>query len=282
LTTENRPTILLRHAYWEVKNEEFRLLFGQTWDVISPLNPGTLMYSVLWDAGNIGYRRAQFRAERYLAFSDVSLLTLQASANQTFLEDIIASARSEPSNWPIIEMRTATTLGERGPGGHPITFGVWGHIGTEEHHRLVAPIEDELHRTWSVGSDFRWPLTDRLGFQAEFFTGENLGAFLGGIGQGNDPLTFNNIRSTGGWCEVWYDWTPRLHSHAGYSLDDPNNHDLTAIGDKSYNQVYWGNISYDITKNFLAGLEVSSWKTLYVGQRPGESVRTEFVMKYGF
>ena len=30
----------------------FALLAGQTWDVISPLNPGMLMYSVGWDAGN--------------------------------------------------------------------------------------------------------------------------------------------------------------------------------------------------------------------------------------
>ena len=38
---ENKGTVLLRHAYWEVKDDEFRLLAGQTWDVISPLNPNT-------------------------------------------------------------------------------------------------------------------------------------------------------------------------------------------------------------------------------------------------
>ena len=64
---ENKPTIMLRHAYVEVKDDDFRFLAGQTWDVISPLNPNMLMYSVGWDGGNIGYRRAQFRGERYLA-----------------------------------------------------------------------------------------------------------------------------------------------------------------------------------------------------------------------
>lgn len=83
LSTENRATIMLRHAYMEAKNEEFRLVFGQTWDIISPLYPGTLMYSVGWDGGNIGYRRAQLRGERYFAFSDTSLITAQLSANQT-------------------------------------------------------------------------------------------------------------------------------------------------------------------------------------------------------
>ena len=36
---------------------------GQTWGVVAPLVPGTIMYSVYWGAGNIGYRRAQIRNE---------------------------------------------------------------------------------------------------------------------------------------------------------------------------------------------------------------------------
>ena len=43
LTTENKATVLLRHAYAEVKDDDFRFLVGQTWDVISPLTPGMLM-----------------------------------------------------------------------------------------------------------------------------------------------------------------------------------------------------------------------------------------------
>jgi hypothetical protein len=126
------------------------------------------------------------------------------------------------------------------------------------------------------------PITDRFGVQAECFTGENLGAFLGGIGQGIDPTTFNGIRSTGGWFEVWYDWLPCLHSHVGYSVDDPNDHDLATAGERSYNQFFFGNISYDVTKNFLVGIEASSWKTNYVDRLAGDAVRCEFVAKYGF
>ena len=50
IDVENKPSLLLRHAYLEVKNQDFRLLAGQTWDVISPLCPGVLFYSVGWDA----------------------------------------------------------------------------------------------------------------------------------------------------------------------------------------------------------------------------------------
>ena len=121
-----------------------------------------------------------------------------------------------------------------------------------------------------------------MGFQAEFYTGANLGAFYGGVGQGIDSVTLDPIRDTGGWFEVWYDWTPRLHSHVGYSIDDPLNSDLHATGERSYNQFYFGNLIYDVTKQFQVAFEVGSWKTLYVGQLPGEAVRCEFMAKYCF
>jgi len=278
---ENKGTLLLRHAYLEVKDEDARLLAGQTWDVISPLNPGMLMYSVGWDGGNIGYRRAQFRAERYLAWSDCTLFTFQASINQNAFESS-GNARSEFAGWPIIEGRAAITLGERkGPDALPVTLGVSSHIGDEQFDVTSGP--QDLHRkTWSLNADLRIPITKQLGFQAEFFTGQNLDTFLGGVGQGIDPVTFQGIHSTGGWCEMWYDWTPCSHSHFGYSLDDPKDEDLHLSSERSYNQFYYGNFSYDLTKQFLVGLEVSSWKTLYVDQAPGESVRFEFVAKYGF
>jgi hypothetical protein len=175
------------------------------------------------------------------------------------------------------------TLGERGPGALPIVFGASAHIGEEEFDSNIPGIVrvNEHRKTWSLNADVRIPITDRLGFQGEFFTGENLGAFLGGIGQGMDRVTLEDISSTGGWCEIWYDWTSRFHSHVGYSIDDPDNDDVSA-GGRIYNRFYFVNFVYDITKNFIAGIEISDWDTHYQDLLPGESLRTEFVMKYGF
>jgi hypothetical protein len=295
--TENKGYLLLRHAYLEVKNEDFRLLAGQTWDVISPLLPGMIMYSVGWDGGNIGYRRAQFRAERYLALSDVSLVTLQGSINQNVFTDTFSpniggtayTLRGEPSGWPIVEGRLGWTVGQRtGRDALPITFGVSGHVGQTEfdlvqaNGALFAPFRNSLRNTWSLNADLRIPITQRFGFQAEFFTGENLGPFLGAIGQGLDPVTLEGIHSTGGWGEFWYDLTPRLHTHFGYSVDDPDNAEMHSASGRTYNQFFFTNLIYDVTRQFTAGVEVSSWKTLYVNQLPGESVRFEFVARYGF
>ena len=130
-----------------------------------------------------------------------------------------------------------------------------------------SSVDDNRRRTWSGNLDVRVPLNELLGFEGECYIGENLGPFLGGIGQGIDPLTLNTIRDAGGWFEVWYDCTPKLHSHVGYSVDEPNNHDSDqTASEREYNQFYFGNLIYDVTKNLLVGVEVSSWKTLYVGR----------------
>jgi hypothetical protein len=285
-TQENKGTVLLRHAYWEVKNEEFRLLGGQTWDVISPLYPGTIMYTVYWAAGNIGYRRAQFRGERYIAFSDLLLWTTQGSINGNIIADTAptgVTATGDQTEWPILEGRTALTFGPRGKGDHPITLGVSGHVG-EQRYDFTSPlpaVKNLRAKTWSFNVDLKAPITDRLGFQGEYYIGENLSAYQGGILQGYNFLLRKSIYDTGGWLEIWYDWTPQWHSHVGYTIDDPLNSDIPA-GGRTYNQAYWGNLIYDVTKQFNCGLEVSSWRTLYNGKTPGESVRIEFMARYGF
>ena len=138
--TENKAALLLRHAIARSRNDEFRLVAGQTWDIISPLFPGTIMYSVGWDGGNIGYRRAQLRGERFLAVSDTTLITLQSSINQNIFTDSVTNGlgvkdnvvKGEPSSWPIVEGRMGFTFGERkGPDALPITCGVSSHVGQQ-------------------------------------------------------------------------------------------------------------------------------------------------------
>ena len=143
-------------------------------------------------------------------------------------------------------------------------------------------VRDDHRRTWSGNIDVRMPITERFGFQGECQIGENLGAFLGGIGQGIDPTNRNTIRDAGGWFESGTTGRPGCTATSATRSTSPNDHDLHTVGERSYNQFYFGNLIYDFTKNFLVGMEVSSWKTLYIGELPGDSVRAEFVAKYGF
>ena len=278
---ENRAGVMLRHAYWEVKNEYFRLLAGQTWDLNAPLLPGTLMYSVAWGVGNLGYRRAQLRYERYIPVSNVVQFALQG-ALAVDLADDTPGLNGDHEGWPVIQMRSAVTLGERGPGKRPITLGFSGHIGEQFYERNPAiDTDDGKEKTWSFCVDLHMPLTERMGVQGEFFTGANLGHFMGGIVQGINPTTGRAIRSTGGWIELWYDWTKRWHSHVGYGIDDPINRDVPT-GGRLYNDFIFANIMYDLTERFVMGFEYTHWKTHYQGRSPGDSDRLEFAAKYSF
>lgn len=280
---ENRAAVLLRHAWADIKNDNFRLMAGQGWDVISPLNPGMLNYAVGWGGGNIGFRRMQVRFERYLHVSDSSLITLQGALAQDIITDFAPFAES--ANWPVLEGRCAWTLGPTGTGSRPLTVGVSGHLGEQGFDFPAAPplpaVDDERIITWSFNADARWPITERLGVQGEFFTGRNLSTFLGGSLQGLNPLTRNGIQATGGWIDLWYDWTPRLHNHLGYGVDDPVDADI-APGGRTRNGFVFTNLSYDVTPKLSLGLEVSYWETRYAGLPGGDAMVFEFAGAYGF
>ncbi len=289
--TENRPTVQLRHAYWQARNDDYRVLIGQYWDVISPLNTDTLNYSVGWNSGNIGYRRTQFRFERYFHPDPNLMFTSQIAIAQNIVTDFATTAgvKREPSGWPVLQGRLATTLGDR-KNGLPIEVGVSGHVGETGFDFLDVhpPEHDRRFRTWSFNVDVQVPINERLAVKGEAFTGENLSAFLGGIGQGICTICRAPIRSTGGWLDVTYKMTDRWRIVSGWGLDDPNDNDLV-VGRK-YNQFVFANTSFDVTNSLVTGFEVTFWRTLYQDLRtvptpivePGESVVLQWMVKYGF
>ncbi len=305
-TTENTTNVRLRHVYWEAKNENLRLLAGQTWDVVSPLYPSTVNFSVSWAAGNIGFRRTQFRLERYLHLTDDVKLTLQGALAQNIIPDLASGGLAagvvrESGNWPMIQGRTALTF--LGTCQKPWTIGFSGHIGETGFDflqpgpgpRRLPPQDDARFLEWSVNTDINMPLTDRLGFHGEMFHGSNLSNVLGGIVQGVCPCTREPIQSTGGWGEIWYDWNSCLTSHFGFGVDDPNNND-SLIG-RTYNRVLYANVFLQVTDNLRTGFEVSSWLTGYQNKTlnepdpndriafptlPGEATVLDWTVQYRF
>ncbi|MDY0169441.1 MAG: hypothetical protein RBS80_23065 [Thermoguttaceae bacterium] len=300
---ENRPDLLVRLAYWEAKNDDFRILVGHGRDLISPLFPSSLNYSFGYFGGNIGYRRAQFRYERYFRPSDSCLIELQGSLNQNIMRDFsaVSGVVREPGGWPVVQGRLGFVLGDRDGGIGPATLGVSGHVGetgfdflTTGPPPLNLPPENDLRvRTWSLNADMRIPITDRLGVKGEFFTGSNLSTFYGGIDQGVSLATRTAIRSTGGWIDLWYDITPRLRTHVGWGIDDPNNNDL--LFGRTYNQFIYWNAVFEVTEKLVSGFEVCVWKTNYQDLRaglipdadlqprtPGNSVVLQWSVRYNF
>lgn len=278
--TENRTGVLLRHAYGEFHRGPWRILGGQTSDVISPLYPQVLNYTVQWAAGNIGYRRAQLRLERSIE-TGCGLWIVQTSLNRTIVSDFVGApdVRGEDAGWPTVMGRLAWTS----PAGSVHrSVGLSGHIAQHGTDFLTPPVEDDRRfLSWSFNVDVRWPWNERSGFQGEFFVGQALGTFLGGINQGIDPVLRRAIRSIGGWGEVWWYWTETIHSHVGFGIDDPRDEDLSP-GRRTQNHVFWANVIYNVTPELEVGFETSYWETRFKGLENGEATRFEFVMRYHF
>jgi len=299
---ENRAEVLLRHAYWEASNDRHRFLVGQYWDVISPLNPRTVNYSVGWMGGNVGFRRAQFRYELMgQPTSDVKW-ALQTSLNQDIVPDFPTDAGvvRESSNWPVFEARFAVSLGPQ-EGAQSATLGISGHIGETGFDFLdtgppplgLPPVDDARFETWSYNVDLSTPIGQYVHLQAEFFRGRDLSPFLGGIGQGICPCTRTPIDSIGGWADAQIQWTDWLSTAVGYGVDDPEDDDLV-VG-RIYNQFIFANIQILLSDALSTGLEVSYWKTLYTEKRaglipdsdlqptaPGTAVVVDWMLKYAF
>ena len=284
--TRNKPGLLLRHAYVEAKDDDFRVLVGQTWDVISPLAIPTLNYTAGSAVGNLAYRRAQFRLEQYYGLSETFLVTAQSSINGNvvtdFVSDSATTTSADPGPYPDFQGRMALTLGERScPDSKPVVLGVGGHYGIQSFDFRTTPIDLNVDvPTYSLATDFLVPVTQRLGVQGEFFTGYNLSNYMGGILQGVDRITHNGIHATGGWIDIYFDWTPTLHTHSGFAIDDPLDKDMTS--GRIRNQMIFNNILWDATKNLQLGIEVDVWETHYIALSPGEGVRLEFATKYKF
>ena len=299
---ENRAEVLLRHVYWEAKNERQRFLVGQTWDVISPLMPRTLSYSVGWLGGNIGFRRAQFRYERFGDYSKNLAWTLQTSLNQNIVPDFSTDPGivRESSDSPVLEARAAITLNPAA-GARATTLGVSGHIGKTGFDFLsegppplsLPPVDDARFETWSYNIDLSMPIGKRMHFQTEFFRGRNLSPFLGGIGQGVCPCTRSTIDSIGGWADLQFAWSDRLSSTVGYGVDDPKDSDF--LFGRTYNQFIFANFLLNLTEAISTGIEVTYWKTLFQETRvglipddelapraPGKAVTIDWMVNYAF
>ena len=185
----NLPGLFYLLGFGELRNENWRFVFGQNLDLIGPLQPHTLNFTSGLAGGNIGLAttRGQLRAERFFHPREDVQWTIQAALTQQFLPEYIAvsDVNGTDNGWPNIESRVALGFGEDvihpliGP-LKPIEFGVSGLIGETRVTRIL--VGQRVSTTWAVVADAKIS-TERWGIQGEYFAGEALGSYGGGIDQ---------------------------------------------------------------------------------------------------
>lgn len=253
-------------GYGELKNEDWRFAAGLLFDVFSPGAPTVLPFSILGASGNAGNAfRGQVRVERYIRPSADRQWTVQLALSEPVATGIDNAFRLlEDNGWPNVEGRLALGCGcVSGVGAQarrPFEWGVSGVVG--QLRTTVPAVEQVVADVWGVGTDLYWRINDRFGIAGELFTGAGLGTYNAGILQTLDPDTFEAIQSTGGWLETFVYWTPCLHTHLGYGIDDPDDDDVGVTG-RTKNETYFANLLWDINSTFRIGFEFTYRETDY-------------------
>jgi hypothetical protein len=300
---ENKSNLMMRHAYMSIDwpEEKFGIIAGQTWDVISPLNPETLNYSVCWWVGNIGYRRPQIRLTKSFSLNKDTTLKFEGAVARTIGRNnsgIMTADQGdtgENSGMPSFQGRASVTLPLLGY--KPATIGFSGHYGQEKYDTApsstVAATDSKKFDSWSLNLDYLQPVTGWLTIKCEVFTGENLDAYLGGISQGvrntgtsSAQIYDKEIGDAGGWIAAGLGPWGKWRFNVGVSVDDPKNDDLRGSGAtldvRTRNQSVFGNVIYAIDKNAEIGFELSQWRTEYLNAGGADSIRaqTSFIYKF--
>ncbi|MDD5458720.1 MAG: DcaP family trimeric outer membrane transporter [Phycisphaerae bacterium] len=294
-SAENKAAPLLRHAFMNIEwpDERFSIIAGQTSDVISPLFPNTLNYTVLWDAGNIGYRHPQIRLTKGMQLCEDVDMQLQGAISRTIGDDELdstAGAKSgEDSGFPTLQGRVGFTF----PwfGYKPTTIGFSGHWGVEEYDDLSDTATSEEFDSWSLNFDMLQPINELWTIKSEAFCGKNLNDYFGGIGQGvrstgagtvASPTTYHNeIGSRGGWIAASLTPKSKWSYNFGVGIDDVENDDINS-SQRAMNRSIFGNAICSINKSTQIGFELSQWRTEYKGSGDADDIRvqTSFIYKF--
>ncbi|MCD6288475.1 MAG: hypothetical protein J7M12_05115 [Candidatus Hydrogenedentes bacterium] len=301
---ENKNRLMMRHAYMQVDWPDcgLSLLAGQTCDVISPLVPATLNYSVAWWVGDIGYRRPQIRLTKNVDVNDDVDATFQVALARTIGDNSPfgnGADSGSDSGGPSVQGRAALSfpfLADKNT-----SVGVSGHWGEEEYDYNANNKSEDLH-SWSANIDIKMPLSEIVTLSGEAFTGENLDAYLGGIAQGvviegttnsyvngsgwdptTDPYVDSHVVETsGGWIGLDIGPVKKFKFGLGAGMDNPTDTSDMPAGSRVQNNSYWGNVRYSVNEAVEVGLELSYWDTQYKKAPDADSVRvqTSFVYKF--
>ena len=282
---ENKAHLMMRHAYMKLDwpTDRFSILAGQTSDVVSPLLPSTLNYTVGWWTGNIGYRRPQVRLTKEYEVDSQKNLKLEGALARTIgRTDAVAGTDSgDDSGAPTLQARASMSLPLYGP--KPSTVGVSGHLAEEEYDTATSGRNKEF-TSWSLNMDVTQPVNKWLSIEGEVFTGENLDAYMGGIGQGvttTGANQYEEIGSKGGWVAAGLGPWGKKRFNLGLGMDDVERGNVNANG-RTLNRSVFANMFYSLSKSVEWAVELSHWRTEYRGTGDADSLRAQTSLIYKF
>ncbi len=249
--SRNQMKLRARQLYLSTTKGSSSWLFGQTWDVFSPLGPTTFMTNgYLWQTGNLGFRRAQLR---YTYKSDK--FSAKFSANDPVNSSSTAGG-TQASGLPLWEGRLGAMLGTSGK----IKLGLSATSGEDQD---AAGVD---HNISGTSLDFMVPFGSALTVKGEVASGKNLKVFLSRAGQDQDV--------TSGWAELVYK-NPGYTGWLGYATESVDSADLAAATDLQDTTAILLGVSKKMGKNLSMGVEFTKFDSEL---RDGSSTNGDQVM----
>ncbi len=294
---QDRGHMRLRHAYFKLDYpNDWSILAGQTWDVISPLAPMTLDLGVRSHCGNAGFRSPQLRLTKIFRLheersfkAEVALSTPKDVSTRYRADHLDAGSQGfgQDSGSPVLQARASHRFNNWTD--LPAEIGISGHYGRKEYHE--TPVSDNRKRanSWSVNLDYQLPLTEKLRLMGEAYYGKNMEMMYAGIGEGvvirRDPFDVYEISSFGTWAQLIYqiDQKWRTSLGIGFARNSTSNMDRApAVNFRTRNIAPFANVFYQITEDVMCGLEVTRYQTKFYDLDDGKATRLMFSMQYNF
>jgi hypothetical protein len=292
-TSNSRAFVRMRHGYGELAWKNARFLFGQYWDLISPLFPAANFDVVMWNAGNTADRRPQLRFtwEPPVGRGKASLGFMIGSPSAVDSQDLDADqiVDGEESRTPALQVRTAINQ-PSWVQGQTWEIGLWGHRGRFRINEANAIAGRRSFSSYAAGTDIRVPVSRRFLFQGEAWLGKALSDVRGGVGQSVNIVTGQEIRANGGWAELLYLVNPIYTLGGGFTLDDPFDRDVvafngtdnqTAVG-RTQNRSYYIVNRLNLGSGLIVGVDWMFFRTKFRGLAPGSSNRWNTWIQHNF
>ncbi len=282
---ENKGNLMLRRAFVEIMGDNWSVLAGNEWMVMSPIFPHVNNYPYGADAGNLGYRTPQIRLTGYLM--DKSLILQVAATNKMGDVEALDIDSGRAAGVPAIE--GGITFKKEG-----YNVGVTGHYGEEEVMSFRGTYLDgstatvpyfghygERVESWSMNVHAVVPIGDMVAVSGEYWQGANLdGWYTGAQGSGwvhtwkqiADYKDYGNgeieaIEATGFWAEVMVKPMDDLKLYGGMGMDDVDDDQIkNGIIEPGYankdantaitrNYMYYANMYYSVSPSTMISLE---------------------------
>jgi len=277
--SESRAALRMRHAWLQLDWGTSQFMAGQNNDLIAPLwvfvNPDLAM----WGAGNLGDRRPQVRYTRTLRENDESKVTLAGMAGLTGAQDN-QNADGDPlrdgeaSAWPTLQTRAAMSFMKK-----KAEVGIWAHYAREATETPIAG-EDDRFTSTVIGLDVNVPFGDMY-VKSELFTGKNIDDIRGGIFQGVDAVTGEEVHSQGGFLEFGWKIRPTTTAAIGVSQDECDDDDINPNGGRERNRIFYAGVHWSPSP-IEYGIDYMHWHTRYAGVKGGLDNRFQAYIAYHF